>query len=490
MNNNRIRLFFLIIIICIGIFLRIFQLGKLCFWCDEFLAISYGWQPLKDMVNYITYKDAHPPLFYALVHFLLKYGNSEFYLRLLPSFFGIITIPLAYFIGKEFSKNEKTGIIFSIIISLNPALILWSRILKSYSLFTFFLLLSLFFFLKILKSDRKKYYIFLFFSDIILLYLHNFAFIWILIEVFTLLFNKMFNKKFLFYYIFLFLFYLPWLIKIPYQLKFTLGVIRPIPVVLRYPNLFFYFFFGETLHPFNMKIVIPFLVVLIFILTNSFNALKKEENKKKYLLFLGLFIPLFLVPFPSTVPQNLLPFSIFVFLLLSIGYKKTNFTKFLFLCFFILSSFSTYFYFTGNTKNFHDVSKLIPYREINEIFSEKLDKDSIIFSNEKRQFFTDKNFSSFDWYYKGNTKVIEVAKSPGSIDEIKKICKSYNKIGLFLNYNEDNEWNNELKNFFFENFFPVYQAKFFHNEKLLSRLKGKKEYYWFIEIYIFEKHKK
>ncbi|HRR96654.1 MAG TPA: glycosyltransferase family 39 protein, partial [Candidatus Ratteibacteria bacterium] len=228
MNNNRIRLFFLIIIICIGIFLRIFQLGKLCFWCDEFLAISYGWQPLKDMVNYIAYKDAHPPLFYALVHFLLKYGNSEFYLRLLPSFFGIITIPLAYFIGKEFTKNEKTGIIFSIIISLNPALILWSRILKSYSLFTFFLLLSLFFFLKILKSDRKKYYIFLFFSDIILLYLHNFAFIWILIEVFTLLFRKMFNKKFLFYYFSLFIFYLPWFLKIPYQLKFTLGVIRPI----------------------------------------------------------------------------------------------------------------------------------------------------------------------------------------------------------------------------------------------------------------------
>ena len=489
MNNNRIRLFFLIIIICIGIFLRIFQLGKLCFWCDEFLAIFCGWQPLKDMINYITYKDAHPPLFYALVHFLLKYGNSEFYLRLLPSFFGIITIPLAYFVGKEF-KDEKTGIIFSIFISLNPALILWSRILKSYSLFTFFLLLSLFFFLKILKTDKKQYYIFLFFSDIILLYLHNFAFIWILIEVFTLLFNKIFNKKFLFYYIFIFIFYLPWFLKIPYQLKFTLGVIRPIPFVLRYPYLFFYFFFGETLHPFNLKIVIPFLIVIIFIVVNSFIDLKKLEKVKKYLLFLGILIPLFLVPFPSTVPQNLLPFSIFVFLLLSIGYKNTNFTKLLFFCFFILSSFSTYFYFTGNTKNFHDVSKLIPNREINEIFSEKLDENSIIFLNGTDQDSMYKKFSPFHWYYKGNTKVIEVAKRPGSIAEIKKICKSYNKIGLFLNYNEDQEWNNELKNFFFENFFPVYQAKFLHNEKLLSRLKGKKEYYWFVEIYIFEKHKK
>jgi len=489
--ENRRNIFLVYLISGIGTFLRFYHLGKLCFWCDEFLAISYGWQPLKWMVNYITFNDAHPPLFYTIVHFLLKFGHSEFYLRSLSALFGVFSIPLAFFVGREF-KDEKAGIILSLIVSLNPALILWSRILKSYSLFTFFLLFSFYFFMKILKNNgnRKVRYIFLLFiSDIILLYLHNFAFIWILIEGITLILSKKFNKKWFLYYSSLLLFYLPWLIRIPYQLKFTLGVVRPIPVVFRYFYVLFYFFFGETLYPLNFYIILPFFIILVFIMINSFKEFIKSEKIKKLLIASGIIIPFFLVPFPSTVPQNLLPFSIFIFLFLSISFRGKLLSKFLVFSLLFLTSFSAYFYFTENDKNFHDVSKLIPYREINKIFVENLDKKSIIFENEKRQFFTDKRFSAFDWYYKGKVKVIEAGKEEG-IERVKKIAKNYEKIGLFLNYNEQPEWCEELKRYFMRNYILIYQKKFLYNEKLLSRLKGKREYYWFVEVYIFEKVKK
>jgi len=490
--ENRKNIFLVYLILGIGIFLRFYYLGKLCFWCDEFLAISYGWQPLKWMVNYITFNDAHPPLFYTIVHFLLKFGCSEFYLRTLPALFGIFSIPLAFFVGREL-KDEKTGIIFSSIISLNPALILWSRVLKSYSLFTFFLLLSFYSFMKILKNNENKkirYMVLLFISDIILLYLHNFAFIWILIEGCVLIFSKKFRRKWIFYYLFLLIFYLPWLIRIPYQLKFTLGVVRPIPVVFRYFYVLFYFFFGETLSPLNFYIILPFLIISVFILINSLKEFIKIEKFKKLLIASGIIIPFFLVPFPSTVPQNLLPFSIFIFLLLSISFRENPLSKFLIFSFLLLTSFSTFFYFTESDKNFHDVSKLIPYRGINKIFVENLNKkSSIIFENEKRQFFTNKKFSAFDWYYKGKVKVIEVRKEEG-IERVKKIAKNYKKIGLFLNNNEQPEWCEELKKYFMRNYTLIYQKKFLYNEKLLSRLKGKKEYYWFVEVYIFEKVKK
>lgn len=486
MDKKRKLWTFFILVFFAGSFLRLFRIGSLCFWCDEFLAISYGWQPLKWMVNYITFHDAHPPLFYAIVHFLLKYGTSEAFLRLLPAFFGILSIPLAYMVGKEF-KDERTGIIFSTLLSLNPAFILWSRILKSYSMFTFFLLLSFYLFIKIaLKSEKKfKYIILLFISDIILLYLHNFAFIWILIEFCFLISGKKFNKKWLFYYLALFLFYLPWLIRIPYQLKFTLGVVRPFPVIFRYFYLFFYFFFGETLYPLNFYLIIPFLIVLLLIFARALIEFLSLDFPKRTILLSGIFIPLFLVPFPSTVPQNLLPFSIFTFLFLSLQRKKIS--EFLFIAFFVLTSFSIYFYFTKSTKNFHDVSKIIPYREINTIFSNYLDKNCIIFSNEKRQFFTNKHFSAFDYYYKGKAKVIEAKKNLIDFKKIEKISSRHKRIGLFLNYNENPVWCDKLKKFFFKNYTLIYQKKFLYNEKLLSRLKGKRVYYWFIEVYIFEK---
>jgi len=489
--ENRKSIFLIYLISGIGVFLRFYHLEKLCFWCDEFLAISYGWQPLSWMVNYITFNDAHPPLFYTIVHFLLKLGYSEFYLRSLPALFGVFSIPLAFFVGREF-KDEKTGIIFSLIVSLNPALILWSRVLKSYSLFTFFLLLSFYFFMKILKNNKTrkiKYMFLLYISDIVLLYLHNFAFIWILIEGSILIFSKKLRKEWILYYLILLISYLPWIVRIPSQLKFTLGVVRPIPVVLRYFYVLFYFFFGETLYPLNFYIILPFFIILVFILINSFKEFIKIEKIKKLLIASGITIPLFLVPFPSTVPQNLLPFSIFIFLLLSISFRENPLSKFFVFSFLLLTSFSTYFYFTENNKNFHDVSKLIPYREINKIFIENFDKKSIIFENERSQFFTDKKFSAFDWYYKGKAKVIEARKESG-IEKVKKSAKNYKKIGLFLNYNEEPEWSEELKKYLMRNYTLIYQKKFLFNEKLLSRLKGKREYYWFVEVYIFEKVKK
>jgi len=488
MGKNR---FFLFIIVLIGGGIRLYHLKLSPFWCDEFLAISYGWQPLNWMVNYITFNDAHPPLFYTIVHFLLKFGYSEFYLRSLPALFGIFSIPLAFFVGREF-KNEKTGLILSLIMALNPAYILWSQILKSYSLFIFFLLLSFYSFIKILKNNENrkiKYMFFLFISDIVLLYLHNFAFIWILIEGSTLIFSKKFRKEWFFYYLLLLISYLPWIVRIPYQLKFTLGVRRPIPLIFKYFYTFFYFFMGETVNPFNFYIVSLAAIVFSILIFKGIIELKTSKREENLIIYHGLFLPLFLVSFPTTVPQNLLPYSIFWLVIISIGISKINYQKvFLFIIIFVFSV-SNFFYFTGKVSQFHDVSKLTPYREINKFFVEDLDKKSIIFENERRQFFTDKIFSAFDWYYKGKAKVIE-ARKEGGIEKVKKIAKNYEKIGLFLNYNEQPEWCEKIKKYFMRNYTLIYQKKFLYNEKLLSRFKGKKEYYWFVEVYIFEKVKK
>jgi len=409
-------------------------------------------------------------------------------LRLFPALFGIFCIPLAYLLGKELS-DKKTGLIFSLIIALNPAYILWAQILKSYTFFTFFLLLSFYFFIKIIKREKIIYWVFLFISNVILLYTHNFSFPVILIQGIYLIFKKEFTRKWIFYYLLLLFAYLPWLIRIPSQLNFTLGVRRPIPLIFRYFYIFFYFFLGETVNPFNFYIVFPAAIVFSILIFKGMVELKKFKRKENFIIYLGLFLPLFLVPFPSTVPQNLLPYSVFWLFLVSIGISKINYQKVFLLITIFVFSVSNFFYFTGIISQFHDVSKLMPYREIGKFMSMITDESDVIFSTEKRQFFENRPFSAFDWYYIGKAKVIGARKADG-IERVKKIAKNYKKIGLFLNYNEQPEWCEEIKKYFMRNYTLIYQKRFLYNEKLLSRLKGKRKYYWFVEVYIFEKVKK
>jgi len=78
MNKKRKYLLFAILLTGIGIILRVFYLGSHSFWCDEFLSIFLGKHSLQWMVNYVTFKDAHPPLFYAIVHFMLKGGGPKY----------------------------------------------------------------------------------------------------------------------------------------------------------------------------------------------------------------------------------------------------------------------------------------------------------------------------------------------------------------------------------------------------------------------------
>jgi uncharacterized membrane protein len=470
-----------------GVFLRIFHLGQHSFWCDELLAISLGKHSIKWMIDYITFNDAHPPLFYLLVHFWLYFGESEIILRILPLIFGLLCIPSGYILGKNFG-NEKTGLLFSLFISLSPPFILWSQILKSYTLLTFLTILSFIAFIKLLKTENKKFFSIFCLSNILILYTHNFGFIVILIQILTLLTLKRMNKKFVFSFFFIFLFYIPWILKIPYQIKFTLGVRRPIPLLLKLPYTIFYFFFGETLNPFNFKIVIPSLIIYLSIFVISLNKLSKMQKEKKYLMIISLILPLFFVFFPSTVPQNLIFIAIFWFLFFTVGIQELNYKNLLIYLNFIFLLPSLIFYYLNDISQYHDVSKLIPFREMFKKIQEIEKEGDIIITTEK---YDNEIITPLVWYYKGKNKIIRI-KDKNDLKILNDILyeKQKKSLRFFLIFDFINnpDISKELKKFFFgDEYEKLYERKYIFNEKLLSRLKGMREYYYLVEVYLFQK---
>jgi hypothetical protein len=141
------------VIISFGAFLRLYQLGKPAFWVDEAtsanVAISImhsGLPVLFSGGNSVGALFLH----YSMALFGLIFGSSEFSFRLVSVIFGLLTIVLAFFIGKEYSKSG--GIISALFFSVFYLEVFFSRQSRYYQLFQLAFFASIYFLYK--SKDR------------------------------------------------------------------------------------------------------------------------------------------------------------------------------------------------------------------------------------------------------------------------------------------------------------------------------------------------
>jgi len=485
------------IILC-GVFLRFFYLTKKCFWCDEFLAISLSRIPsFSHMVRWIIKNDAHPPLFYSVIRGVFQFTQSELGLRLIPFLFGTGAVFIFYLLLKEREENHLLPLA---LFSFSPAAILWSQIVKSYSTLTFFSLLSLFMFLKYSKTGRPRDVTLWIISSLITLYLHNYGTIIILVELITLLLHR---KKFLLKQFFLpmgiiFILYLPYLAgplfsQIAFVRVSPHSVVNP---VFRLGYTFFYFIFGETISPLNFKFVIPGIMLFLTFFIKGLFVKKDILNDFSIVVLITGIIVIFFIK--STIPQNLIHLQPFFFIIVAsgIGSIEKHWHRQIISTIAILFSIPPlYYYYRQDSLQYHDVSKLIPYKEIcRTIENEERQGEVVIITGgrEKRfsEFFTP--YSPWDWYYKGNLPVIEVGPEGANNlqKEMEEIYSRYKGFWLILNYGASGiQWNEDVKDFFIKaKSVKIREMKMIKNYSFLDVLKGKgrKEYY-FIEVYHFVK---
>jgi mannosyltransferase len=151
-NQRRILLLALVIVMCVGAALRIVKLGSESLWLDEAYSIFTSRLPLPAIVQE-TSKDVHPPLYYFLLHYWMKaFGESEFSARLLSVVFGVAAIPLLYRLASMLF-DRTTGLFSAMLLAWSHFNIEFSQEARMYSLLVLLSLGSLYFFLKLLKSD-------------------------------------------------------------------------------------------------------------------------------------------------------------------------------------------------------------------------------------------------------------------------------------------------------------------------------------------------
>jgi 4-amino-4-deoxy-L-arabinose transferase-like glycosyltransferase len=142
----------------IGCFLRLFNLGFNSLWLDEASTYTFAKMSIPEIWQATAAGEFNPPLFYWIEHVMLTFGNNEVILRFVPAILGVLTIPLVYYIGKEF-MDRNVGIIAAALCTFSPFLLFYSQEARAYSMGLFFVAFAMVFFLKALKTNNLSHWI-------------------------------------------------------------------------------------------------------------------------------------------------------------------------------------------------------------------------------------------------------------------------------------------------------------------------------------------
>jgi uncharacterized membrane protein len=191
----------IVVVFCllIGFALRFYTFDRKSLWLDEIHTFNDSRDDIRGQL--IFYKEhptyLHPPLFFLLTHSFYPFTKPERDLRIIPLIFGALSIPMIYLLARSFAPNIALPCTISLTFMAYHVCL--SQDGRAYSLTMFLGMLSLYLFIKYLKTSKKRYLVFVSFVFATLFYTsyHSILFI-VLSQIFWFYrFNK--DKKPFFY---------------------------------------------------------------------------------------------------------------------------------------------------------------------------------------------------------------------------------------------------------------------------------------------------
>lgn len=128
-----VRLTFALILF-VGVFVRTVAIGREALWGDEALTVLITRLPTFDL--FFRPVDPTPGLYYALHKWFVPAGSGAAATRLVALFFGVLTIPAGYWLGRA-ALDRRAGLALAALIAVSPWLIDYSQEARAYSLLVF-----------------------------------------------------------------------------------------------------------------------------------------------------------------------------------------------------------------------------------------------------------------------------------------------------------------------------------------------------------------
>jgi mannosyltransferase len=143
-------------LIALGAVIRFGTIGIQSYHHDEVVTAarilpgSFG-----HMLHEVRVSESTPPLYYAIAWlWSAAFGLTETALRSLSALFGVLTIPVAFMIGRELA-GRRAALLTAAIVAVNPMLIWYSQEARAYALLILLCSCSLLFFLRFRRTRES-----------------------------------------------------------------------------------------------------------------------------------------------------------------------------------------------------------------------------------------------------------------------------------------------------------------------------------------------
>ncbi len=166
---------------------RVFSIDEIKNYIDY--SENYG---VKDVLLSLRHAGMHPPFYYIVLHYVIKFlNNNTITLRSVSILFSILSLILAYYLGKIIS-NESMGLCYVLFLTLSPYCLQYSVMVRPYPLLTFLALLSTLQIYHLVKNESLNFnnlncYLYILTSVIGLYTMYHYAFIIFFQVIFVLL---------------------------------------------------------------------------------------------------------------------------------------------------------------------------------------------------------------------------------------------------------------------------------------------------------------
>lgn len=148
----------LILIILVGAFLRVVQLGSPSLWDGEIFTLWFARYDWRIFLQSISAFSAHPPLWFALTKLAIAGDWNEFILRLPAVFAGILSLPALFVLGKRFF-DLRVGLMGALLLACSPLDVIFSQNARNYSLFVLLTVLLIYGAVRAVQDGHARWWI-------------------------------------------------------------------------------------------------------------------------------------------------------------------------------------------------------------------------------------------------------------------------------------------------------------------------------------------
>ncbi len=214
-------------LLVVGGLLRFIGITHQSLWLDESFSAFVSAHRFSTILNFVAGSDAHPPLYYLVLHVWMLFGQSALALRTLSALASLASVVVTYGLGRSLS-NARVGMFAAALMALSAFQAWYGQEVRMYALTSLAALLAVWAFVRACDTGRAVFWFGYVGAMLVALYLDYTAFfvgagllVWFLRHGWK---RSELRLPYLASCVALFLGYLPWLPSL-YRQTFVFGAL-------------------------------------------------------------------------------------------------------------------------------------------------------------------------------------------------------------------------------------------------------------------------